>query len=225
MALRWTMHRYGLQLAPPIVTAPVHKSREPGGVEGGSAASDHRPMSRLAHMTKPQVARYVKMLVTCNMLQDDRSFILLVQERDGQFSWPGGKADEGDHNAFYAASRELLEEASLVITPLEWEVIGGEVHDLLGTCVAFACTLARRTLPLLRTEPDHHTLQAQWVPSSEALYRMLTPGLMRFDDMGMPFSDYLQARHPVPWARCKAGLRPCLHEDGQYLWTPVDQVE
>ena len=95
------------------------------------------------------------------------------------------------------------------------------MHATLGTCLALAYALAQRTLPSLKSVQDHHTLQTQWVPSFEALDKMLASGLMRFDKIGMPFSDFLQARHLVPWACCKAGLQ----EDGQHLWTPVDQVK
>ena len=153
------------------------------------------------------------------MLQDDRSFILFVQERDGQWSWPGGKV-EGleDRDAPHAASRELLEETGLDVNPGDWKDIGVEVHVTLGACSAFAYTLAQRNLPPLKSVPDRHSLQAQWVPASEALYRMHKAGAMRFEDIGEPFSRFLSTRHPVPWARCTSGFHPVLQEDGRYEW-------
>ena len=184
------------------------------------ACQASRPVSRLAYSTSPDTPRYVKMLVTCNMLQDNRSYILLVQEKSGKWSWPGGKVEPGDGGNIgcSAASRELSEEAGVVLTPYLWKVIGEEVHLELGTCIAYAYTYATRVLPTLKTKPDQHTLQARWVPSAEALYMMHTPGELRFEEVGLPFAKFLQERHPVPWARCVAGMKPELRPDGGYNW-------
>ena len=112
------------------------------------------PKSNLAHMTCPANPRYVKMLVTYNMLQDDRSYILFVQERDGQWSWPGGKVESQDKDANHAASRELLEEAGMAVGAQDWRRIGNEEHAVHGTCAAFAYTLTGRNLPPLKSLPD-----------------------------------------------------------------------
>ena len=166
----------------------------------GMHSSGAKCRSRLSacHFREP-IPRLVKSLPISTSV-DGQSNVLLIQERTGLWSWPGGKIEPDDDGPCAAMTRETWEEASLLIPESTWNLQGTESYPAMGLCLVFTGELNVSTLPVVKTTTDEHTLQAKWFSVKEAISLIMTPGALRFDTAYEdPFAVYLRHRFPEEW--------------------------
>lgn len=116
------------------------------------------------------------------------SRLLLIRRRVavGPLSWslPSGKVDPGESPAD-AAAREALEEASVVVAPLQ--LLGERVHPATGWRVVYvACRLVSGAA---RAASPREVAEVRWVSGAEI------PGLIP-DGLYRPVQEYLDSVLP-----------------------------
>jgi 8-oxo-dGTP pyrophosphatase MutT (NUDIX family) len=153
----------------------------------------------VAMITMPGAIKHVKTLPLCR-LPDGSTYVLLIQERTGLWCWPTGRVETSDPSPADAATRETLEESSLLVMPTDWTLIGYETHPKHGTAASYTVTFRKTHLPEVKTMADDHTMRARWIPIAEATKLIRTPGSLRFDtEDDEPFALFLKARFPTEW--------------------------